>query len=172
MAIGAAVIVVGGVFWWRSSWDSKPKGVQGSLSVLKEITAKAARSERTFATYERLAGIWGVPPSPSDPGQEANRLTKMLYDAAKQGVNLQRISQAGTQKIRKFKDYDKVVLRADISVQDLASLLKFMSALEASGGFLAVEEVVIRAPRNPGAPLTGRVAVSAFTRKPAEKGKT
>ena len=173
LAIGVVVIVAGGVFWRRSSSDSKPRGVQESpLAELQKTAAKADRSERTFASYDRLAAMWGVPPGPSDPGQEANRLTKMLYDAARQGVAMQRISQAGTQKIRRFKDYDKVVLRADISAQDLTSLMKFLNALEASAGFLAIEDAVIRAPAKPGMPLTGRVAVSAFARKPAEKEKS
>ena len=171
-AVAAAVIIVALVSSRVSTSPSRARGAKAQLAQVEAIAVRGEAKAALLAEYDRLARAHGVPSAPGEPGKEANRLTKLLYDAAGRGkVSLQRVSQAGTQKIRGFGSYDKVVVRADLQSRGLPEMLSFLHELESAPGIFAVEEVIIRSPRKPGQPLSARTAISAFVRRPAPKGK-
>jgi len=164
LAAAAAVVVAAGVIvsLWSPEASPSRRG-SPSLSELEALARRVKASEKTMAKYRRLSRFYGDPPMPASPGDVGNRLTRLLYRAAEGKARLQRISQTGTQKIRGYKEYDKVVVRADFTCSDLERLLKFIGELKASPQVLAIEEIVVKPPRKK--PMTGTVTVSAFTKK-------
>ena len=171
LAVVAAIIVIAGVV--VSIWSpEKVRSKRGSaaLSELETLAERVKSNEKTIKKYRRLSAVYGDPPIPLSPGDAGNKLTRLLYKAAQGRARLQRVSQTGTQKIRGFKGYDKVVVRADFTSADLDKLLRFIGELKASPEVLAIEEIVIKPPKKK--PMTGSVTVSAFAKKKkVKKGK-
>jgi len=171
LAVAAIVVVAIALFASAlSPSKARGEGVAGELAELEAIdllvTSRMDEAER----FGRGIALLGLPSAPASTSEEINKLTKGLYQASKKGVTLARVSQAGVQRIPKFRQYDMVVVRADVSSRDVKTLLAFLREVEMLPGLIAINEVVLRAPRKPGMPITGRITVSAFARK--AKGKS